>query len=505
MSLILRQFLQVTVLMAVTSACAPLRPISLPTETSGAPVETGIWQEIEDTYPKNWQVPLNDGPTALEWRLRSIDSATRSIEMQTFLWSFDAVGSEVLNHLKAAADRDVSVKLLVDDSFLAGQDRVLLALEDHPNIEYRIFNPYKRRSNGIASRAILNLGAFERLDHRMHNKAMIVDNQVAIIGGRNIADEYFGFDAAGNFRDMELLVGGPIVQEISSAFDEYWNDEWSFPIDRISHLEVSTHSSPHMTAASGQLNDFYATEDSATVRARWLNAVGQSFRGRVDLLVDEPPRQTTESFEVSPVQVADRLVDLISRARIEVVIVSAYLIPTPPLADAMRSAIERGVKVTILTNSIGSNNHLAAHSAYRNHIRGLVSSGVTLHEMRTEAEDRSLYIADPVQDKKLALHAKYLIIDDDEVFIGSANLDPRSLRINTEMGLLVRDRALNRAIREMTEPDLRSENAWRLELNAENQLIWIGDNVILNAEPASSFMQRIEDWFFAHLPIENEL
>ena len=141
------------------------------------------------------------------------------------MWSFDTVGALVLHHLIVAADRGVQIKILIDDTFLAGEEQLLLQLAEHDNIEYRVFNPFKRRSNNIVTRQVLNLAEFHRLDHRMHNKSMIVDNRVAIVGGRNLADEYFGLDENANFRDMELLIGGPTVAEVTASFDAYWNEK----------------------------------------------------------------------------------------------------------------------------------------------------------------------------------------------------------------------------------------------------------------------------------------
>jgi len=207
----------------------------------------------------------------------------------------------------------------------------------------------------------------------------------------------------------------------------------------------------------------------------------------------------------APTQVADALVEIFDNARDEVIIVSAYLIPTPRLESIVGRAVERGVRIRILTNSISSNNHLAAHSAYRNHIRALLHGGVELHEVRSDAEDRPLYMLSPVDTKALALHAKALIIDDRQVFVGSANLDPRSLRINTEVGLLVESEALNADLRSALLTDFHAANAWRLDLDDDGGVVWVSGDLRLDVQPAASFMQRIEDWFFSHLPIEAEL
>ena len=174
----------------LASGCSGLQPLDIAPEYTAAPAQSAIWDAVSAASPDDWHVLLNDGPTALDWRLRAIDSASDSIDLQTFLWHFDTTGATVLDHVVRAADRGVTVRILVDDTFLVHEDKLLLALAEHSNIEYRIFNPFKRRSGGMATRQLLNLGEFRRLDHRMHNKAMVIDNQVAIVGGRNIADEY---------------------------------------------------------------------------------------------------------------------------------------------------------------------------------------------------------------------------------------------------------------------------------------------------------------------------
>ena len=159
----------------------------------------------------------------------------------------------------------------------------------------------------------------------------------------------------------------------------------------------------------------------------------------------------------------------------------------------------------ILTNSLGSNNHLSAHSAYQNHVKTLVGHGAELHEVRTDAKDRSLYMLNPVSRKTLALHAKALVIDDDKVFVGSANLDPRSLRINTEMGFLIISEDFNERTRAAIEGDFSVDNAWRLELDDDDRITWVSKDETLRSQPDTSFMQRLEDWFFSHLPLEGEL
>jgi len=487
------------------TACASLQPISLPEETTGSHATRGVWLELDRIYADNWQVPLNEGRTALEWRLHAIDSARQSIDLQSFIWTWDKSGSLIHDRLIQAADRGVDVKILIDDSFLAGADEQILALHEHQNIQYRVYNPYKRRSTSQFSRQVLNLSEFGRLDHRMHNKTMVVDNQVAIIGGRNLADEYFGIDQEYNFRDMELLVGGPIVPQIATSFDSYWNDQWSFPIDAVSQLRTRRTARATVSQQAEDLSSAFPVLDDAERDQLWRQTVRQSFRGTARLYVDNPPSVSPDALEDRPVQVADELVELINNAREEVVIVSAYLIPTPPITAVLRDAAQRGVTVRILTNSINSNNHVSAYAAYRNHVAELLSFGTQMHELRARGQGRSRYILPPLSQKTLGLHAKYMIVDGRRVFVGSSNFDPRSLRINTEIGLVIESRALSERLLALTEPDFATSSSWQLALTPEGQINWIGDNGVLLSEPESHGFQKIEEWFFAHLPIEAEL
>ncbi len=455
--------------------------------------------------PDDWYVLLNDGPGALDWRLRAIDSATDSIELQTFLWSFDISGALILDHLVAAADRGVMIRLLIDDTFLLSQDSALLALHRHPNIEYRVFNPYKRRADGFTTRQVLNLAEFHRLDHRMHNKAMVIDNRVAILGGRNLADEYFGLHEGANFRDIELIAGGSIVQDISRSFDDYWNDHWSIPIDLLSQLEPATSDLESLREIRDTSVHIHREETAQARERKWRQLIGSAANGHGELIADLPPDRGLGKGLYAPTTLANELIDLFDGAQEEILIVSAYLIPTPALEGAVERAVARGVRVRILTNSIRSNNHLTAHSAYRNHVHQLLRDGADLHEVRVDARDRAFYMLTPIGHKALALHAKAMTIDRDKVFVGSANLDPRSLRINSEMALLVESEELNAALREALMRDFSPANAWHLQLDEDGGVVWVSDRKTLTTQPAANFMQRIEDWFFAFLPLEDEL
>jgi putative cardiolipin synthase len=223
------------------------------------------------------------------------------------------------------------------------------------------------------------------------------------------------------------------------------------------------------------------------------------------LFLDEPPSDNPAAEQDSPIQVGSELVRVIDAAQSEVWLVSAYLIPTDDFEAAIQRAIERGVRVRMLTNSLSSNNHLAADSAYRRHTRSLVEMGAELHELRVNAADRFIYIESPVEDKSLCLHAKLMIVDNNLAFVGSANFDPRSLRLNTEMGLLVDSVELNEELRQLVDVDFDPRNSWQVKLDQNGEMIWVSGDEVQHHQPDTSFMHRIEDWFFSLLPIEDEM
>lgn len=491
--------------LVLLTACSSLQPVDLPAEYSAPADDAGLWHAAAAGAAGDWQSLLNEGPSALDWRLRAIDGASTSIELQTFLWSFDQTGSMMLDHLLTAADRGVRIRVLIDDSFLISEDPLLMAFARHPNISYRVFNPYQRRAGSVVTRQLLNLAEFWRLDHRMHNKVMIVDSQIALVGGRNLADEYFGLHGQANFRDLELLLGGSVVGALGAAFDDYWNNRWTIPIESVGHATASAAQLADIRKLASQTTDIHLELSAQEQLRQWRQLIAQAHAGTTTLYVDKPPVARPGRGDDAPVQVADELVRLFDSARKEIVVVSAYLIPTPALQGAVARAVGRGVRVRILTNSIGSNNHLTAHSAYRKHIGSLLDEGAELYEVQVHAQDRARYMVSPVGRKILSLHAKALIIDDDKVFIGSANLDPRSLRINTEVGVLVHSKALNQHARAALDPDFSGSNAWRLELQEDGRVHWVSSDRRLTSQPAISETQRLEDWMFSLIPMDSEL
>jgi len=488
-----------------TVACTtPLQVEELPNETALEVSKAPFWSEISNTRSDDWFYLLNIGEDALEWRLRMIDSARVSIDMEAFLWKPDESGRQIMLHILAAADRGVKVRFLLDDSFTMHEGTALHTVDEHPNISFRLYNPFHHRSDSAAWRELFNIGEFSRINHRMHNKEMVVDGRAALIGGRNLADEYFGLHEDMNFRDMEVIAVGASVPQVIENFDLFWNSGWAFPLAEIIPEPDDAPSLEELQAGLAADTPLPVEPDLAELQTQWQAIARVAYTGRADFFFDQPASDDPAASEDAPDQLAYELVRLIDGAESEVIMVSAYLVPSPEWEAIIERAEARGVQVRILTNSLKSNNHLTAHAAYEKHVSRLIEYGAELHEVRVAGEDRALYMRQPVEEKELGLHAKLLLIDDDISFVGSCNLDPRSLKINTEVGLIIDSVELNRALREMLSVDFEPRNAWAVQQNENGKLVWISDDEVLTHQPASS-IQRLEDWFLGLLPIDAEM
>ena len=491
--------------LSLLAACAsPVQRVELPAEAALPPSSDRFWQHIADDSPHDWFHLLNSYDEAYRWRIAMIDSANSSIDLETFLWAPDVTGAGVVTHLLAAADRGVRVRLLLDDSFTTREDQILHHLEGHPNIELRLYNPYGYRAQSLAGRTVFNANDFQRVNHRMHNKTLIVDGWAVIVGGRNLADEYFGSHSSYNFRDMEVLAMGGSVGQVSEHFDRFWNSGWSVPVGQL--VEGSA-TEQDLAQLQAQLEAVVGPANVSTEKelsAYWHAVSKEAVPGTATFLSDEPASSDPALMAERPDQLALKLKQAIDSATNELIAVSAYLVPTQELESSLAAAVERGVRVRLLTNSMRSNNHLSAYAAYGGHIRQLLASGVELHEVRVDARDRARYMADPVQDKQLGLHAKFLLVDNDQVFVGSSNLDPRSLQLNTEVGLMIHSEELNGRLRAAIADDFAPQNSWSVQLN-DDKLSWHSDKEVLYHSPSDSVFQQLESWFFGLLPIESQM
>jgi putative cardiolipin synthase len=498
--------------MLLAGCAMPLKPEPQSESLALTPDTPGVaWAPLFDNLPGSRELSWFDiqdvGPEALRWRLAMMDTATTSIDAQYFIWKQDAVGSLLMERLLRAADRGVRVRLLIDDSFLSGEDEMMLDVDAHPNVEMRIYNPFQVRSSSMLLRYFENLNDYARTNHRMHNKLLIADGQVAIVGGRNIASEYFDFNKDENFRDFDVLTTGKVLPEISSSFDDYWNSGWAYPVTIVDHRRAQAPElaslRKRLRSIASVLDDWQTAADTdlQTLPVRWAALAGTLLPGKARVLEDNP------RFEGAslPVQAADHISQLFSTTSKDAMSISAYLIPSDALLQTARELTGRGVKIRALTNSLASNNHIAAHTAYRHRRKQIVEAGVDLHELRPDPADRKHFEAPGFGAETVRLHAKILVLDQRLVFVGTINTDPRSMVLNTEVSLMVDSPELASGILAAFAPDFLPENSWQVSLDEQGELRWQSGDEVLTRQPAGSIWQRMGDAFFGLLPIDSQM
>ncbi|TNF91912.1 MAG: phospholipase D family protein [Gammaproteobacteria bacterium] len=452
-------------------------------------------------------LPLSSNMDALHWRILLIDKAQQSIDIQYYLIDRDE-GSKLLGvHLLNAADRGVRVRILVDDVFLTGRDQAIADWNSHPNISIHVFNPWHKRGS-LVQQGLEFLGYFERLNQRMHNKLTVVDGQVGITGGRNIGNAYFGLSNKYNFRDLEVIVTGPVVSELEDSFDLYWNDDWTMSAEafadastapdlfaKILHKRQQAITDSEMMHTAG-LSDYAADPKYL------IHFIDNAAKGPAWVAYDDPP---SAFLEDSGVRKVDQLEDMDADISRELIIVSPYFIPSEVFLGKLRDLTARGVRVVVLTNSLASTNHTMVNSGYSPWRKKLLEAGVELFEYRSDAANTSEILMPGVESKFISLHTKTFVIDRENVYIGSLNMDPRSFHLNTEMGLLINAPALAEQIAEQVEKDMNPDNAWRVSLEEDERLAWHSSAGTVYLQPARHFGQRILDFFYGLLPIKDQL
>ena len=499
-------------LMYLAAACTTLKPAPpQPVVSALVPAKAGVISEVADraaagfTDKDSGYLLLSRNQDALNWRLALADHATTSIDVQYFIWQDDASGNLLFDRLLRAADRGVRVRLLVDDIWLAPNDAAIAAASSHPNLEIKIFNP------GYARHAVAGwlefLAKFQELNRRMHNKLFVVDGRMAIVGGRNIGDPYFGLSERYNFRDLDVLAIGPVVAEISSAFDEYWNAELAYPgellSDRYSSADLDRlrkELGAEIRDRSGQLASYPLQPRDWSVEL--AAAVQDLHKGEGHFLQDDPVVMQGEELKLF-----DMLRILAAPSHQELLVVSPYYIPVEGRLDDLARLENEGVRVKVLTASLAANNHTLAHSHYKKYRRRILDTGAELYEFRHDPapEIRERVDVPPVESAFVSLHTKMLVGDRQRCFIGSLNLDPRALQINTENGLYIESPSLAAEMAYKFDVMTHPDNAWRVEMDEGRALQWTSTAGTVYRQPARSFMQRIADFFYRLLPIESQL
>jgi cardiolipin synthase C len=447
---------------------------------------------------------LQLGIDALCLRLGLIDKAERSIDIQSYLIRDDLSGNLIALKLIEAADRGVRVRLLMDDALTEPIDAGLRSLNDHINIEVRVFNPFPRRR----SRLISFIANFNILNRRMHNKSFTVDNQVTIVGGRNLADEYYQTSVTIEFLDEDIAATGPVVDDVSNAFDEYWNTRETIPISVFDRY--LPHQPLNKTIAAGHRH-IEMQRDSPVIRGLNEHLIRDLVEGtlpwvpaRAELVLDHPDKvRGLVRRQIG--DVSERLIELVSSAREEVIIVSPYFVPQREGVEFFAALVDKGVRVVILTNSLASTNHSSVHAVYARYRKPLLRQGVELYELRPIEEGSMVGNMDPA---RLTLHSKVAIVDRVSAFVGSFNLDPRSLYINTELGMVVESREIAQAMASSGLESLQMA-AYRLKLTRRGRLNWHyksdGRDLVAAREPDTSFWRRLMTRLMGLLPIEGQM
>lgn len=453
--------------------------------------------------------PLSDGIDAFAARLLLIDRAEVSIDVQYYLIKTDLVGNTFVHALLRAADRGVRVRLLLDDIMTSGYDAGMAALDSHPNFEMRVFNPFNR---GAAGRSLGALGSFSRINRRMHNKSVTVDNQMTIIGGRNMANYYFGAEEEKKYGDLDVMGIGPVVAEVSTMFDEYWNHHSSLPVQAVAKpLEDPAAELARVRNALDLADDEIAESVYAKVLEERYYGYVHSDDGifewaPYDLVYDSPDK-VEKSKAASAPSITTGLAKSLRSAEDELIIVSPYFVPRKSGIESISEVRKSGVDVTVITNSLAANNQFSVHAGYAPSRKPLLENGVRLYEMRPDADIAgSEFIA--YSGARATLHTKAFIVDRKSVFIGSFNFDPRSININTEMGVIIHDPKLAVIYADAIAAALPTQT-YEVFLNDKNKVRWRtfveGEEQVFEKEPETTWGDRFKVGFVRILPIRSQL
>jgi putative cardiolipin synthase len=471
---------------------------------------------MNGTDPESGFYLLTDNTDAFVARLTLILKARHSLDIQYYIIHRDA-SSQMLGYaLLEAADRGVHVRVLVDDIDLSGRDQNLKIINAHPNIEIRIFNPLTMRDylRGLELLIYLN-----RAGRRMHNKAFIVDHSYAIIGGRNIGDEYFDARHSLNFVDLDVFANGPVVDEISASFDEYWNSAWARSIDQISGFRVAaSHFRKIRRALVDQWrkavnSDYFAHLSTTTFTRDLLHHDIPFIHAQARLFYDKPEKlATTHPHDL--VHIGPVVQPLINEVHSDITLVTPYFVPGKDGLAIITELRARGVSVSVLTNSLAATDVIAVHAGYRKYRQALLALGVQLYELEPSARFFSMrprWLAR--KSSRASLHAKYLVVDHARLFIGSSNLDPRSMNLNTETGMMIDSRELAEQALTLFHKSTAPENSYSVELRdpslASSGLVWtLRENGVRKRyyqEPKTGAWKRLLAFIIGLLPIESLL
>lgn len=504
-------------LVAALAGCATIRGdyVAQPSQAFDRPQETALGRAYAAGQAERPGLSafrlINNGVSALLTRAALADLAERSLDIQYYIYDPDETGAFLLERILAAAGRGVRVRIILDDYLLALDDATLARIDAHPNVEVRIFNPYRDRMRW--SRPLQMLFNLDRLGRRMHNKVFVADGQIGILGGRNISNHYMEGEAEANFRDVDLLASGPVVGEALRSFDAFWNSEIVVPVAAFEARPADNDDALRFDklraeAAAGRGPYAEYGQRKPDFLRRLLAGEGMIWaKGRA---IAEPPVRQREGEAKASAEIARALAIARQNARKEVTYAVAYFVPGERGVQLLSELAGRGVRVRVLTNSLAATDVVAVHAGYSKYREGLLAGGVELYEYRSDARrpepgGHRLRLG----SSGSALHAKVVVHDRKLVWVGSANFDPRSRRLNTEAGLLIESEELAERLLSSIEWDFSPRHSWQLGLERDPQggsrrLTWNGERdgriVNLAQEPDAGLLRHLGVLFYSILP-----
>jgi len=495
----------------------PDRP-SLPVETAPVPAIDStldrVISEAEAGHPGESGFRLVvEGTEAFVLRAQSAQRAARSLDVQTYIWHADATGAFLAQRLLDAADRGVRVRLLVDDLDARAKHLGFAAIAAHPNIEVRLFNPFATRSGSVrlAGEGVRDFG---RINRRMHNKSWIADNRIALVGGRNLGDEYFAASDEVNFVDLDFVMVGEVVRDVSASFDRFWNSHAAWPVEALDAAAVNQ-------TALGSLRERLAAAAQAGAQGQYAKSLREDdgirmlvagewqmqWSSRYRFVSDDPEKVTMDKKDASRSVVGAALAQVVRDAAQSLEVISPYFVPGDQGTAALTARAKAGVRVKILTNSLAANDVASVHGGYARHRKQLIEGGVQLWELKPaklasgeKAEGESKGIG----SSGASLHTKGLTTDGKILFVGSYNLDPRSTWLNCEQGVIVENAALASQLSGIFALQTAGSRAWQVTLEEKN-LRWSDGAQTLDSEPEATFGQKFQAWFARAFHLDAQL
>jgi len=463
-------------------------------------------QLIADQSPKTGVHVLEKGEESLISRAWLADNARETIEVQYFIWSTDNIGILAAEALLRAAKRGVKVRVIVDDLLIDAPDESLLALAKHPNVQIKIYNPKHSVGTPLHKRILNMLTSFRSFNQRMHDKTFIVDGVAAITGGRNMADEYYDFDHKFNFRDRDVLLLGNAVTQMRDSFERFWQRPISVSIenlyDGIGIMQKNVNvDDKQIEAIYQELHQYandkanYAPEVRSAVEniPNYFPALVKELEWcKVDIINDIPGKNDATFSLSGGGQSTEALATLIQSAKNSVVMQTPYLILTDEAKSLFKALIQRGVNIKINTNSLASTDNLQAFSGYKNQRQELLELGIEIYEYKSlpnvQAELMSRQSNASNIKPIFSLHAKSMVIDDKVVYIGTFNLDPRSVNLNTETGAIIYSEKIAKQVLQQISIDMLPDNSW--------------NTAIEKPDKQNSLWKRSKTLFWQLMPIE---